>query len=617
MRTTLNSHLPVTIGHWLGLYADGASPDELLAEARRRCDAMPAGTWIQIVPPEHLRAQLDQLQQLSAGCGDRAELLKRLPLFGVPFAVKDNIDVAGIPSTAACIARKTPAAADAAVVAKLRAAGAICMGKTNLDQFATGLVGTRSPYGRPASVYSPTHISGGSSSGSAVCVAAGVVAFALGTDTAGSGRIPAAFNQIVGLKPTPGRISTAGVLPACRSLDCVSIFTHTVEDTSVVLRVTEGADPLDPYSDDIVGPARWPRDRLRVGVPSAPVLAADSGYARAWDAALERLHALGHEVVPIDFARLHQVAALLYEGPWVAERFAVIEDLLKHHPEAVDPVVREVVGRANALRAVDVFRGQYELRHLAREAQVLWHGVDVLAVPSAPGHPTFADVDADPVGTNAALGRYTNFVNLLGWCALALPAGATRAQMPFGITLIADHAHDVALLKAGRAWQDAVQLPSGSTGWVASNAAPESLQAPRVRACTRVAVVGAHLSGLPLNGQLTERGGWLVERARTAPCYRLHALPGSVPPKPGLVRTPGRGHAIEVELWELPMAAYGSFVAAIAHPLGVGQVELSDGRWVQGFVCEAAATLDAPDISHFGGWRAYRSSLKPADQDPR
>lgn len=617
LRTTVNSSLPITVSQWLGRYAAGASPADLLPAALKRCEAMPAGTWIQVASRACLEAELDRLNELSVGCGDPAALLRRFPLYGVPFAVKDNIDVAGVPSTAACVLRTRPADSDATVVARLRDAGAICMGKTNLDQFATGLVGTRSPFGRPSSVYSAAHISGGSSSGSAVCVASGGVAFALGTDTAGSGRIPAAFNQIVGLKPTPGRVSTAGVMPACRSIDCISIFAHTVDEAALVLCAAEGLDERDPYSADVAGPGRWARSSLRVGVPSSPTFMTAAGYAAAWDSALAQLRSLGHVIVPIDFEPLDQVAALLYEGPWIAERHAAIEEILDHSPDALDPAVRAIVGRARALRGVDVFRGQYELQRLARTAQAVWSQVDVFAVPTAPGHPTFAEVDADPLGTNAALGRYTNFVNLLGWCALALPAGSTSAGLPFGITLIADHGHDVALMRAGRGWQDHIRLPSGCTGVVATNTAGDDMPQPRVVPVTRVAVVGAHLSGLPLNGQLTERGGWLVERTRTAPAYRLHALAGTVPLKPGLVRTPGQGHAIDVEVWELPLSGYGSFVAGIPHPLGVGQIELADGRWVQGFVCEAAAIQDAPDISRFGGWRAYLASLQATAQDLR
>lgn len=613
----LNSSLPVTVAQWLDRYAAGASPDELLPAARRQCEALPAGIWIQRVSADQLQAQLDVLREASARHPDRAELLRRYPLFGVPFAAKDNIDVAGLPTTAACTAHAHTAESDAHVIARLKAAGAVCLGKTNLDQFATGLVGTRSPYGRPSSVFSDQHVSGGSSSGSAVCVARGAVAFSLGTDTAGSGRIPAAFNQIVGLKPTPGRVSTAGVLPACRSLDCVSVFAHTVEDAAHVLHQIEGVDPLDPYSRAIVGPARWSRERLRIGVPAQPALETGSAYAPAWRDALVQLQSLGHELVPIDFEPLFRIAALLYDGPWVAERYAVIEDLIEGRPEALDPAVRDVVGRARALRAVDVFRGQYELRRLAQAAQAVWTRVDALVVPTAPGHPTLAEVDADPLGANAALGRYTNFVNLLEWCALAVPAGSTAARLPFGITFIADQGRDAGLVQIGRTWQNHVALPSGITGMVAANTGSALLRGPHATPTTRVAVVGAHLSGLPLNGQLTERGAWLVRKTRTAPHYRLHALPGTVPPKPGMVRTGGPGHAIDVEVWEMPLAGYGSFVAAIPYPLGVGQIELADGQWVQGFVCDAAALQDAPDISHFGGWRAYLASLTPAAQDLR
>lgn len=426
---------PHTVSGWLAAVAAGADVRALLSAARARCAALPSSTWIHAVSDAEFAAQLDALDARRLDHADPAALLRALPLFGVPFAVKDNIDIAGVPTTAACPAFAFVPPATATVVARLQAAGAVWLGKTNLDQFATGLVGARSPFGRPASVFSAAHVSGGSSSGSAVAVASGAVAFSLGTDTAGSGRVPAGFNQIVGLKPTPGRVSTAGVLPACRTLDCVSIFATSVADAAHVLAVAEGPDPRDDYSRFAPGPADWPTTGLRVGVPASPTL--DGAYAAPWAQALQRLAALGHTVVPLDFTPLHDVAALLYAGPWVAERHAVVQSLMADQPEALDPVVRQVISGALSHTATDTFRAMYALQGLKARAEALWADVDLLLVPTAPEHPSFEALDADPVGRNSALGRYTNFVNLLGWCALALPSGTTAGGMPFGVTFIA------------------------------------------------------------------------------------------------------------------------------------------------------------------------------------
>lgn len=601
---TVSTHAPstlVSLADWHAAYRDGAQPAELLQALRGRLAARGADdVLIALVPRATLCARLDALAGMAADHADRASLLQAMPLWGVPFAIKDNIDVAGIPTTAACPAFEHVPAQSAEAVRRLEQAGAVWIAKTNLDQFATGLVGTRSPYGRPASVAAADRISGGSSSGSAVIVARGDVPFALGTDTAGSGRVPAGFNGIVGLKPTPGRVSTRGVLPACRSLDCVSVFARSVEDAAAVLATIEGEDGADPYSRFHPGPMAFVGERLRVGVPAEPFFFGDAAYAQAWPQALARLAALGHEVVPIDFGVLHEIAALLYDGPWVAERHAVLQQLIADQPQALDPSVCQVVSRAIGLTATDAFRGQYRLRELASRAERLWAGCDLLMVPTAPGHPRFEDVDADPIGVNSLLGRYTNFVNLLDWCALALPSGTTPAGLPFGVTFIAPPHHDSALARFGRQWQTARGTPA---------ALPSQLW-PRHEPVLPIAVVGAHLSGLPLNGELLERGAVLLEATTTAPRYRLHALPGTVPPKPGLVRDPAGGHAIALEVWAMPQRAVGSFLASIPPPLGLGSVELADGRHVHGFVCEAHAVALAPDVSRFGGWRAYLESIR-------
>jgi allophanate hydrolase len=585
-----------TVSGWLAAWLAGADPLAALAAARTRAQAAAdLGIWIHLCPQAAWSAQIATLQQRLAESTDRANLLRRYPLLGLPFAVKDNIDIAGAPTTAACPTFSHVAERSAGVVQRLLDAGALWLGKTNLDQFATGLVGTRSPYGRPASVFDASRISGGSSSGSAVAVARGIVPFALGTDTAGSGRVPAGFNGIVGLKPTPGRVSTAGVLPACRTLDCVSIFAHGVDDAAHVLAVIEGADAADDYSHFAPGPAQLPA-RLRIGVPQKPQVDAACGYAAAWDAALAHAAALGHEIVALDFQPLHDVAALLYDGPWVAERHAACRAIFEQSPEAMDPTVRRVIGRALGLTATDTFVAQYRLRAMQAQLRHLWDSVDVLLVPTAPTHPRFAEVDADPVGVNSRLGIHTNFVNLLGWCALALPGAPTAAGLPFGITFIAPGGFDAALAQAVRGWSGAAPALAG-------------MRRPAVQATLALAVVGAHLSGLPLNGQLRERGATLVEATTTAPAYRLYALPGTTPPKPGLVRSAEGGSAIALEVWAMPAAAVGSFLALIPPPLGLGSIQLADGRHVHGFLCEAHALAGARDITSFGGWRAYLASL--------
>jgi allophanate hydrolase len=609
--TNLNPTAPLvlTLADWARAYRDGRALSTLLHSFAD--PAAPPAAWIQRANAALLQEQIAALADREAALGGRDAALRAMPLFGVPYAVKDNIDVRGWCTTAACPAAARVAETDAHVVNRLREAGAVCVGKTNLDQFATGLVGTRSPYGRPASAFSAAHVSGGSSSGSAVVVARGLVPFALGTDTAGSGRVPAGFNNLVGLKPTPGRVGTSGVLPACRSLDCVSIFALTVDDAARVLSLIEGEDPADAYSAYAPRHAAW-RTPLRLGVPTSPQL--DAAYREPWAQALQRARELGCEIVEIDSAPLHRVAELLYDGPWVAERHAAVQARLEATPEAFDPVVRGVIEGALRFSATDAFRGQYTLRALQRDAARTWSDVDLLMVPTAPGHPRFADVDADPIGANARLGTYTNFVNLLGWCALALPSGWASDGLPFGATFIAPGQQDAALAEFGARWQRKAALPLGATG----QALPEgglSLR-PAGEPVLPLAVVGAHLSGLPLNAQLLERGARLREATTTAAAYRLFALPGTTPPKPGLLRAARGGERVAVEVWELPLREVGSFLALVPSPLGLGSVELADGRRVHGFVCESWAVDGAEDITAFGGWRAYLSHLSQPDPSP-
>ena len=534
----------------------------------------------------------------------RAPTPNALPLWGVPFAVKDNIDVAGLPTTAACPAFATVPAADATVVARLRAAGAIVVGKTNLDQFATGLNGTRSPYGAPRSVFDPAYVSGGSSSGSAVAVAAGLASFALGTDTAGSGRVPAAFNNLVGIKPTPGLISTRGVLPACRSLDCVSVFANTVADGVAVRRVAEGYDPADPFSRR-AAPAGLPAAGLRVGVLDGAErnFLGDPETERLYDEAVAHAETLGARIVRFDYAPFREVAALLYQGPWVAERLAAIEGFVEAHPEALDPSVRAIVEGARRYSAVDAFNGRYALEALRRRTDAEWSGLDVLLLPTAPTTYTVEAMRADPIRLNANLGLYTNFANLLDCAAIAVPAGFGPHGRPAGVTLVGRAFTDDALAPLADALHRAASAGMGARRTPLPERRPDPGPAP---ATCPLVVVGAHLSGMPLNREIVALGGTLVRAARTAPDYRLFALPGTSPPKPGLVREPGFvGPGIAVEIWDLPTAAFGAFVQRIPAPLGIGRIALDDGGEASGFLCEAHAAAGAEDVTAFGGWRDY------------
>ncbi len=541
-------------------------------------------------------AVLDQARRVDA----RVAAGEDLPLAGVTFAVKDNIDAAGLPTTAACPAFSYDPAEPATVVQRLQAAGAVLLGKTNLDQFATGLVGTRSPYGIPACVFNRDYVSGGSSAGSAVLAAAGVVAFTLGTDTAGSGRVPAAFNSLTGFKPSRGRWSTRGVVPACRTLDCVSVFTGTAADAARVDSVLAAFDAGDPYSRPSPGdlPA-WPA-AVRVGIAPAAQLSwyGDADSARLFAAALDRLRGAGAVTVEIDIAPLLAVAQLLYAGPWVAERLAAIEPLMRAKPGALHPVVRGIIQGGYGVSGADVFRGQYALQQHLRDTAALWERIDVLALPTTPTIYRIGELLAEPVALNSNLGHYTNFVNLLDMSAVSLPAGFRANGTGFGASLIGPAWADRALLDLAARYEAAgpmPALPPLDLGEATAGA----------RRPIALAVVGAHLSGMPLHWQLSGRGARLVQATRTAPLYRLHAMAGQQPPKPALEHVGEGGHAIAVEVYELDAAAFGSFVAEVPAPLAIGTVTLADGTAVPGFVAEPRALEGARDISALGGWRAF------------
>ncbi|MFO0520912.1 MAG: allophanate hydrolase [bacterium] len=585
-------------------------------------------TWNTRETDAALRARAAALDGMPAS----ARGLGGLPLFGIPFAVKDNIDVSGLPTTAACKPFSYRPEASATVVRRLLEAGAIHVGKTNLDQFATGLVGVRSPYGVPANTFDADYVPGGSSSGSAVAVAAGLVSFALGTDTAGSGRVPAAFNNIVGLKPTRGLVSNHGVVPACRSLDCVAVFAHNCPDAQAVLDVIAVPDPLDAWSRAAPaagadGAMRDPRG-LRFGVLAAAdrEFYGDVQAAAAYDRAIDRLAAMGAVPVAFDYAPFAEAAALLYHGPWVAERYAAIRTFIEAQPQALHPVTRQITEGARAFSAADTFEAMYRLQELRVSCARVWQGaqaVDLLLLPTAPTLYRLAELEAEPLLLNTRLGRYTNFVNLLDLSAVAVPAGLRGDGMPTGVTLMGEAFRDRALLALGAWLQSALNATSGACRLPVPQPQAHEPAAPGAGSgagigTVRLAVVGAHLSGMPLNHQLTSRAARCLAATTTAPVYRLHALPGTVPARPGLARVgagaASTGTAIAVEVWELSTEAFGAFVAEVPPPLAIGTVTLADGSTAKGFVCEPAALDGAPDVSAFGGWRAYCESLDGGQQ---
>lgn len=556
--------------------------------------------WIHRLPQEALQARARELEQQAREFGEA--LPERLPLYGIPFAVKDNIDVAGLPTTVACPEFAYVARENAYVVQRLLDAGAILVGKTNLDQFATGLVGVRSPYGAVRNAVDERYVSGGSSSGSAVAVALGQVAFALGTDTAGSGRVPAGFNGIVGLKPSLGLLSSRGVVPACRSVDTLSIFAADAASAWQVMQVAAHYDAEDAYArQPLARPVQ--RRQRRVAVPAQPEFFGDDQARETFAQSLARLRQDPSVVLTeIPYAVLAEAAALLYQGPWVAERRAAVGPFFEQRPAAIHPVVKGILAGADRFSAVDTFEAHYRLQALTREAERLLADVDLLLVPTAPCMPTIAEVMADPVQSNARLGHYTNFVNLMNMAAFALP-GVRRADgLPAGITLIGRAGSDQYLAETAAHWQS---LFGGEDQGDAIALAPLDAGEPQVE----VAVVGAHLWGQPLNWQLLESGARRLSSTTTSDHYRLYALANTQPAKPGLVRVAEQGAAIDLEVWAMPLRLFGAFVAAIPAPLGIGSVELADGRWVKGFICEPGGLDGAQDITRFGGWRAYRASL--------
>jgi allophanate hydrolase len=528
-----------------------------------------------------------------------------LPLYGIPFAVKDNIDVAGLPTTAGCPEFAHAPAASATVVQRLIDAGAIVLGKTNLDQFATGLVGTRSPYGICRNAFDADYISGGSSSGSALAVALGLASFALGTDTAGSGRVPAAFNNIVGYKPTLGLLSTRGMLPACRTLDAISVFALTAADAQAIGAIAAAFDAADPWSRSFaLAPGRyWSQRGARLAIPlhAQREFFGNEEYAALFESAVDRATQAGCSVHEVDMEPLLRAARLLYEGPWVAERYLATRALLETRPEALHPVTRGIIEGGRTPSALDAFAAQYRLAELRAAARRIWEDADALLLPTAGTHYRIDAEQAEPLQLNSNLGRYTNFVNLMDLAAVAVPSGFTPRGLPFGVTLVGRAWHDEDLLWLAGRMHALAGVTLGATG----HPLPETRNVPSPSTgCMDIAVCGAHMLGLPLNSQLTSRGAWHVATLRTAPCYRLYALPGGPPARPGLVRD-STGAAIEMEIWRMPQEHFGSFMQGIPAPLGIGRVRTESGIEVTGFLCESAGATGAEDITRLGGWRAY------------
>jgi allophanate hydrolase len=591
------SEVSLSIGSLQAHYRSGTfTPGDVIREVYRRIRALPDNpVWIHLVPEEEAISAAEALHGTASH-----------PLFGIPFAIKDNIDAANLPTTAGCPTFSYLAEKDATSVERLKKAGGILVGKTNLDQFATGLVGVRSPYGACRNVFHPEYISGGSSSGSAVAVAAGLVSFALGTDTAGSGRVPAAFNNIVGVKPSRGILSAYGVVPACRSLDCVSIFCLTAEDAETVLSIAAEYDRNDPYSRPLP-PGKAAASTYRIGIPTPQDLGqVEGGYLTLFVQAVERLTSLGHTLIEIDIKPFLRTAQLLYGGPWVSERFAAVGQFVKEHSEAVHPVVRDIILGGEKYSAVDAFNGQYDLERFRQETSDTWKVADFLLLPTAPDIFRIAEIESDPVALNSRLGLFTNFLNLLDLAAVAVPAGFRADGLPFGITFVGQTFSDHALLALADSYLlslrpalGGTRLPFPETPVFAKGAKSDRMM---------IAVVGAHLTGEPLNYQLTDRDARFVRAAKTAPSYQLFALPGTSPPKPGLVRIGAEGVSIDLEIWELPVNQFGNFLQEVPSPLTIGMIHLSDGRAVKGFLCEETAIQDAINISTFGGWKAYLKS---------
>jgi allophanate hydrolase len=593
--------LPFNIASLQAAYLAGVTPSDVIDEVLRRLETV-ADPGIFLSVRDRVAIHLD-LEELGAfDINDK-------PLWGIPFCVKDNIDVGGMTTTAACPAYAYQASQDAFSVRVLRKAGAILIGKTNLDQFATGLVGMRTPFPAPKNAIDPTLVPGGSSSGSAVAVSHGIVTFSLGTDTAGSGRVPAALNNIVGLKPSLGAISTTGVVPACRTLDTVSIFAMNVDDAYDIATISGRHDPDDAYARNIVfSPIPPLPQHQKIGIPSAGSrrFFGDAFQARSFESGLEIIQETGAELVEIDFGPFYEVAELLYSGSWIAERYTVVADLLNEDSAALHPTTRQVIEAAPQFSASDAFLDQYRLADFKRRLEPVIQSVDLMCVPSIPTVVRVRDIEADPITPNSRLGTYTNFVNLLDLCGITVPVASREDGLPGSVTLLAPSRRDARAASLARDIHIRSGVSAGATGWNV----PKARERPNSPTSNELelAVVGAHMSGLPLNVELTRLGARFLRATQTAPAYRLFALSGGPPDRPGLVRD-ANGKSIALETWAIPRERIGDFIAGIPHPLGIGTISLTAEEQVKGFICEPAGLIGATDITEHGGWRNYLASL--------
>lgn len=593
----------LTISHLQQAYRDKQLTPRKLVEQiiERSADYVEHNIWIYQLSLEELEPYLEYLQTKS---------VDELPLYGVPFAIKDNIDLAGVPTTAACVEFTYTPEKSAFVVEQLIRAGAIPLGKTNMDQFATGLVGVRSPepWGACKNAFDKDYISGGSSSGSSVAVALGLASFSLGTDTAGSGRVPAAFNNLVGLKPSKGLLSMSGLVPACRSLDCVSIFALTTDDANAVLEQAAIYDADDQYArlipfDNNARHYGLPSNSFSFAVPRADQLEFfGNESARAlFEQSVATMQSLGGVKQEIDFSLFLAAAKLLYEGPWVAERYVAIEQMITQQPEVLLPVIRTIIGSAENRTAMELFKAEYQMQAYREQAKKVLREFDFLLTPTAGTIYTIDEVNADPIQLNSNLGYYTNYMNLLDCACVAVPAGYLENGLPWGISLVSLAMKDRKLLAYANRWQQALNIKPGKQAFDLPRTAAGDVS---FEESVSVIVCGAHLQGLPLNWQLTERGAQLQQRSKTSDSYRMYVIDGEIQ-RPGLVRDVENGSAIEIEIWQMPASEFGSFVAGIPGPLGIGKVETSDGRWLPGFICEPCAITGAREITQLGGWKAY------------
>ncbi len=587
------------------------TPRELIALLRERSQQFAdRNIWIHELSDAEIEIYLSALDKRT---------LADAPLYGIPFAIKDNIDLANIETTAACKAVAFTPGEDAFVVNNLIAAGAIPLGKTNLDQLATGINGTRSPWGPGKNSFDPKYISGGSSSGSAIAVALGIATFSLGTDTAGSGRIPAAFNNIVGWKPSRGILSSRGMLPACRTLDCITLFTLTAADTAALLPFVARYDEKDAYArinpahntanSGMANPFGTPTKRsFEFGVPRSDQLEfyGNEQYTAAFTKSIALLENIGGIKREIDFSDFLDAARLLYEGPWIAERYHGIRELIETNPSALLPVIQTIIGQGRDKTGVDTFDAMYKMQEFRCKIEPLVASLEFIATPTAGTHFTIEEMLAAPILHNSQLGYYTNFMNLLDLAAVAVPTQILDNGMPFGITLFSDHFTDLRLLSYAHLLQAETQLPLGA---IEKSYEFKTLPPRTELSRSKVVVCGAHMSGLPFNSQLIARQAKLISKTKTSPSYRFYALAGGAVQRPGLIRVEKDGAAIEVEVWEMPSTEFGSFVAAIPQPLGIGKVELQSGEWLPGFICESYAVSNAKDITELGGWREYLRAM--------